>query len=152
MAIDTETLHSTPSGVPGKTDAVVTNETVYYANNSDDRALMQRALRLVCERVQENTISVIKLVQNAQALAARIGPSRRLDYILTLEKKARVAHHAIENAFGSKDTAQVKRALLLYEESILEQEIAAIDMQQMPLHRRAHREPSTTDLCTMTCC
>ena len=152
MAIDAETLHSTPSGVPEKTDAVVTNETVYYANNSDDRALMQRALRLVCERVQENTISVIKLVQNAQALAARIGPSRRLDYILTLEKKARVAHNAIENASGSEDTARVKRALLLYEESILEQEIAAIDMQQMTRHRRAHREPSTNDLCTMACC
>ena len=73
------------------------------------------------------------------------------EHALSLSEKAEIARAAVHQANISQDPAQMRRALLLVEESALEHELVALDRQQAAAARRGEarrRKPvSTCDLC-----
>jgi hypothetical protein len=78
---------------------------------------------------------------------------------LNLSEKAEIARAAVHEAIISQDPAQMRRALLLVEESALEHELVALDRQQAARQQdgqvaRVHRRKrtSTCALCKMALC
>lgn len=100
----------------------------------------------------------------AEAASHGCGRSTDTDHIIQLSEKAMVAREAVRAANISQDPAQMRRALLLIEESALEQELAAIDLAQAAREQirqaeasersrrpRRNKKPSGCDMCMAVC-
>ncbi len=81
------------------------------------------------------------------------------EHALSLSEKAEIARAAVHEAIISQDPAQMRRALLLVEESALEHELVALDRQQAARQQdgqvarvRRRKRASTCALCEMALC